>query len=261
VPDRTVLDGGEVRSFRSFDGLAIAYRDLGEGPVTLLHHGFASDSRTNWIRSGVADALLEARRRVVMIDARGHGSSDKPHDPSAYGPLSMARDASALLDLLAVDRVDMVGYSMGSLVAVDIFAYDKRVRSLVLGGVGLGQLTKYDPMRSSTIAEGFEVSDSSGITNARALAFRNFADATGADRLALAAIQRATREPPSLATIGSIDVPTLVVNGSRDTLIGPLAAVAEAIPGARLVLVPGDHISAVVKPEFRQAIVEFLASL
>jgi pimeloyl-ACP methyl ester carboxylesterase len=261
VPYRTAADGGEVRSFGSVDGVAIAYRDVGEGPVTLLHHGFASDSRTNWIRSGVADALLAARRRVVMIDARGHGASDKPHDPSAYGPGAMARDASALLDLLAVDRVDVVGYSMGSLVAVDIFAYDKRVRSLVLGGVGLGQLTKYDPTRSSRIAEGFESSDPSTITDARALAFRNFADATGADRLALAAIERAAREPPSLAAIGSINVPTLVVNGRSDTLVGSLAAVAEAIPGATLVLVPGDHISAVVKPEFMEAIVDFLASL
>jgi pimeloyl-ACP methyl ester carboxylesterase len=260
VSSRSPSGGGEVRSFTSFDGVAVAYRDVGHGAATLLLHGFASDSRTNWIRSGVADALLESGRRVVMVDARGHGASDKPHRASAYGSRSMARDASALLDLLGIDEVDVIGYSMGSLVAMEMAVSDERVRSLVLGGIGAAQATRLDPLRASRIADALEAPDKSTITDPTALAFRNFADATGADRLALTAIQRASPRPPPREVLASIDVPILVLNGRDDTLAGPIELMAEVIPRARLLVVPGDHLSAVMKPEFGRSIVEFLDS-
>ncbi|HUC36764.1 MAG TPA: alpha/beta hydrolase [Acidimicrobiales bacterium] len=250
-----------MRTFKSFDGVEIAFDDMGVGEATLLHHGFASDSRTNWVRPGVAGALVEAGRRVVLVDARGHGRSEKPHDVDAYRGGAMARDARALLDHLGIEDVAVVGYSMGSFVAIRLAVSDDRVRALVLGGAGTAQIGMSRREHADRIADALEASDKTMITDPTALAFRNFADATGADRAALAAIQRATSEAPGMEVLGSIGVPTLVVNGERDTLIGPLGSLAEAIPGARLVVVPGDHVSAVVRPEFREAVVRFLTNV
>lgn len=244
--------------FASFDGVRIHFEEMGDGETVLLHHGFGSDSRTNWVRPGVATAIADAGWRVVLIDARGHGRSQKPHDPAAYGGRAMVRDLAALLDHLRIENVSLVGYSMGSFVAIRVAASDSRVRALVIGGAGTGQASIAQD-RSELIAEALETSDRSAISDPTALAYRDFADATGADRMALAAIQRGRTGLPGLGVLGSIRVPTLVVNGERDTLVGRLGSLAEAIPGARLELVPGNHLSAVVAPQFREAIVRFLA--
>lgn len=247
-----------MKRFTTFDGIGIAYDILGpplpDGIPVLLHHGFASESQTNWVRAGVAGALVESGRSVVLIDARGHGESDKPHDAAAYGGGAMGRDVSALLDELAIARVDVVGYSMGAFVAMGLATVEPRMRALVLGGAGRmrGQMR--------LVADAFEA-DKATITDPTALAFRNFAEATGSDLVALAAILRGESPQPDAEMLGRIAVPTLVVNGDRDTRVGPPELLAQAIPGARYKSVPGDHLSAVVKPEFRAAILEFLDSV
>jgi pimeloyl-ACP methyl ester carboxylesterase len=249
-----------VRRFTSFDGVGIAYDVLGDGPDVLMHHGFASSSATNWVRPGVAAAVAAAGHRVVLIDARAHGESDKPHDPAAYANGAMVKDVQALLDLLDIDPVDVVGYSMGAYVALSLAPLEPRVRSLVLGGAGLGPaIGRLGPMPE--IAEALEALDLETITDATARAFRNFADATGSDRLALAAFRRGDGTQQTLEGLRSITVPTLVVNGTEDALVNGAESLADVIPNARLESVPGNHLSAVVKPEFREAIVAFLQHL
>ena len=132
-----------MKTFRSFDGLEIAYLDAGHGPAVILSHGFAADHRINWVVPGVVDALVEAGRRVVAPDARGHGRSAKPHDPEAYAGDAMGRDIQALWDHLGLTQVDVVGYSMGSLVSARLVPLEPRAQSLILGGVGgrMGEVT------------------------------------------------------------------------------------------------------------------------
>jgi len=195
----------------------------------------------------------------VLIDARGHGQSDKPHDVEAYRDGAMVRDVQGLLDHLDIRHLAVVGYSMGSFVAIRLAVSDPRVRTLVVGGAGSGQASIATRAQVDAIADGLLAADKSEITDATALAFRTFAEATGGDLAALAAIQRARSGPPNEDVLRMVAVPTLVLNGERDTLVGPLYSFAKAIPQAELQLVPGDHISAVVKPEFRQALVAFLA--
>jgi len=263
------MEEGEGR-FASFDGVRIAYRVIpavggpsvaGPRCPVVLHHGFASDWETNWVRPGVASALSGAGHDVVLVDARGHGRSDKPHETAAYEGGAMEKDVEALAEHLGLGRFDLAGYSMGAFVAMAVVRSDAgraRVRRLVLGGAGRGPASIADPARSERIAAALETDDPSSIADRTAAAFRRFADATGADRLALAALQRARHRPPSLERLADIRLPTLVVVGERDTLVGSGEALAEAIPGARLVVVPGDHISAPVKPEFARAIADFL---
>ncbi|WP_460493429.1 alpha/beta fold hydrolase [Dactylosporangium cerinum] len=127
--------------FISFDGAGIAYQVWGGPsplPPVVLHHGFVVDATTNFVAPGVVAALVAAGRRVIAPDARGHGASDKPHDPDRYGEAVMARDLAGLLDTLGLDTVDLVGYSMGAVVAAVFASTDDRVRRLVLSGVGAG---------------------------------------------------------------------------------------------------------------------------
>lgn len=244
-----------MESFTSFDGVEIAYLNVGEGPTTLLLHGFAADHRLNWINPGVVDALVSSGRRVIAPDACGHGASEKPHDPAAYAGDAMPKDAQALLDHIGVEQVDLVGYSMGSMVSARLTPLEPRIRSLILGGVGGRFGASMRPRHRDAVADAL---DSDGSEDPTAKAFRAFAEATGADLKALTALQRAPLgDPPELARIA---VPTLVLTGDKDVLVGTPQSLAEFIPGALAKVISGDHLGAVNDPAFAVSIVEFISS-
>ncbi len=246
--------------FHSFDGVRLAYDVAGDGAPVLLLHGFAADARTNWTAPGVVGALVDAGRQVIAYDARGHGRSDKPHDPAAYADDAMVRDAQGLLDELGVERVDVVGYSMGAMTTTRLLLADRRVRSAVLGGIGAGLLRPRPPEVTDALADALLADDIGSVSDPTGRAFRRFAEGTGADRHALAAVQRSARWT-GVPELARITVPVLVLAGSDDTLVGSPQELAEQIPGARLRLVGGDHLGAVLDPEFAPAIVEFLAEV
>src|SRR5580700_8168194 len=132
-----------VKRFQTWDGLQIAYQEWGEGtaaalPPVVLHHGFVANADANWVATGVVAALTSTGRKVIAPDARGHGRSEKPHDPARYGEDRMARDLAGLLDVVAAPQIDLVGYSMGAIVSLLFASTDERGRRLVIGGVGSG---------------------------------------------------------------------------------------------------------------------------
>ena len=248
---------------RGRDGVEVAVHRWGapgDRPPVVLQHGFAADSIRNWAASGIVGALLADGREVVAVDARGHGASDKPHDPERYGERTMATDLSEVADALDLDRFDVAGYSMGGIVSLVLAGTDQRVRRLVVGGIGAGVVERGGldtrAVRSTALAAALETDDPASITDPTAAAFRTFADTTGADRLALAAHVRAIRADP--LPLGEIAAPTLVVAGDADPLAVRPQVLADAIAGARLVVVPGDHLGAVRSPEFTAALVGFL---
>jgi pimeloyl-ACP methyl ester carboxylesterase len=246
-----------VERFSSFDGVEIAFDTWGEGPPVLLLHGFASSHRGSWVTTGVVDALTGVGRRVVAWDARGHGRSEKPHDPAAYDDDAMVRDAIALLDHLSLGPVDVVGYSMGAMTTIRLAARDPRVRSAVLGGVG-GDVTP--PRRPGRLAEALLVEDRSTIAHPVARAFRRFADLTKADRHALAAIDRSS-SLRSAVDFDTVRMPVLVIVGDKDVLVGDPDDLATRLPDARLVVLPGDHLSVVGHADFAPTIATFLVEV
>jgi pimeloyl-ACP methyl ester carboxylesterase len=251
-------------TFASFDGLRLNYT-VWEGAAAhhpvLLQHGFAADTNANWISTGVVAALRAAGLTVISLDARGHGRSEKPHDECRYTGDSMARDISALLDELRLDEVSLVGYSMGAIIALAATAADKRIRCLATGGVGSGivdfggvdlRVVKPTEIASALLAEDPSTVPPSGVP------FRLLADATGGDRQALAAVALASQE--GHLDLSSIGVPTLVLAGDQDPLAAEPERLAAAIAGARLVRIPGDHMTAVMSPAFSEALVTFLTA-
>jgi pimeloyl-ACP methyl ester carboxylesterase len=248
-----------MERFSSFDGTEIAYLDEGDGPTVFLLHGFAADHHLNWTLPGVVGALVASGRRVIAADARGHGASAKPHDPASYSHDAMVRDAQALMDHLGCTDVHVVGYSMGSLTSTRLVPQEKRARSLVLGGVGGRMASGRPTMNRARVADALEAVDAGAVEDPSARAFRAFAERTGADRLALAAVLRGQQDEP--AVLGQIAVPTLVLTGDRDTLVGPPQELAERIPGATFKVLNGDHLSATADPAFPASIVEFINSV
>lgn len=250
--------------FTTSDGLSIACHEWGDdatAPPVVLHHGFSASGPINWKAPGIVDTLVAAGRRVVAIDARGHGASDKPHDPAFYGEARMARDVSELIDHLGVPAIDLAGYSMGAIVSLICASQERRVRRLVTGGVGEGVVatggvdTRHVP--SDAIVQALLVEDVSMIEHPAAAPFRLFADAIGADRKALAAQASVVHATP--IALDRITAPALVIAGDDDPLAVHPERLAAAIPGARSLVVGGDHRSAVAAPAFAQAIVAFLA--
>jgi pimeloyl-ACP methyl ester carboxylesterase len=253
-----------VKQFTAEDGVEIAYDEWGTPsarPPVLLHHGFVADANLNWVGPGVVAALVEAGRHVVALDARGHGRSGKPHDPARYGEQAMARDLRQLIDIVGASEVDLGGYSMGAVVSLIAAADEPRIRRLVVGGVGAGvvELGGVDTRVIDNVAlvAALEADDPATITDPEAAGFRLFADATGGDRLALAAHARVVHATP--IALDRITAPTLVLVGDADPLAARPHVLADAIPDARLELVSGDHLGALGDPRAAPAMVDFLA--
>ena len=227
----------------------------------VLHHGFVAHAEANWVTPGVVDALLAAGRRVIAPDARGHGDSDKPHDPARYGEQRMARDLAVLLDVLGAPQVDLVGYSMGAVVALILSAADERVRRLVVGGVGSGIVecggVDRRAVSNESIIEALATEDPASLGSSGARAFRSLADALGSDRRAL--IAQASSVYRGEIPLDRISAPTLVLAGDRDPLAVRPQVLAEAIGAATLEILSGDHMETIADPRFAPSIVEFLA--
>lgn len=245
------------RSFGSA-GVRIAYDDLGTGPPILLLHGFASDRETNWRRPGWYASLTEAGRRVIAIDLRGHGESEKPHDPSAYGHAAMAADAVRLLDQCAIGSVDLMGYSMGGAVAIQLLAeHDERVNTAILGGVGSGVTDGL--AGTDRIADALEAADIEDVQTDLGRRFRRFAERSDNDLAALAAVMRARDAPIDPDRLAQVSTPVLAVAGSEDDLVDDPQALADRFPNAEAVTVEGtDHLTTVGHQSYREAVLDFL---
>src|SRR4029450_57933 len=123
-------------SFRH-GSVEIAFLDQGEGTPIVLVHGFASNKEVNWVHPGWVTTLTRTGRRTIALDVRGHGESTKLYRPAGYHPDLMAQDVRALLDHLAIERADVIGYSMGARITAFLaLGEPERVRSAILGGLG-----------------------------------------------------------------------------------------------------------------------------
>ena len=177
-------------------GVAINYIDEGSGPTIVLVHGFAASIKTNWRGPGIIDALIRDGRRVVALDCRGHGESGKPHDPDAYAGTAMIDDVIALMDHLHIDVADLMGYSMGGwLSATLLLRHPARFRSVIISGMGdaIVNGVLLSEARTTGIADAMEAKDGGASVPPAARAFRVFAERSGNDLGALAAMQRSRR--------------------------------------------------------------------
>ena len=254
------------------NGVKIHYVVQGkeDGEPVLLIHGFTVNIETQW--APVLEALAKDYK-VIAMDCRGHGGSEKPHDPAKYG-LEMARDAVRLLDHLKVDKAHVVGYSMGASITLQVAArYPERVRTATLGGMGLP-----DPGREKlmeALADSLEKGKGLGplilaLTpkdrprpTAQQIEVINAMLLSRNDPKALAAVIRGSIQDKDLALsaeqVKAIKVPMLALIGADDPLRAGVEALKKQLPDVKVVVIDkADHMTAFRQDEFVRGLKDFL---
>jgi len=250
-----------MQSFSS-DGVEIAFIDIqpesGSGEPILLIHGFASNHAVNWVNTSWVMTLTGAGRRVIALDNRGHGRSEKLHDAEGYDSFVMARDARNLLDHLDIPQADIMGYSMGARITAHMaLAHPDRMRSVLMGGLGIHLVEGVG--LPPGIADAMEAPSLESLSDPTQRMFRAFAEQTGSDLRALAACIRGTRQTLSREDVARITAPTLVSVGTRDDIAGSGQALAALMPNACALDIPGrDHNLAVGDRVHKEGVLAFL---
>jgi pimeloyl-ACP methyl ester carboxylesterase len=246
-----------VNHFTSFDGTNLAWREIGEGRPLVLLHGYFSDAQTNWIKYGHAATLAEAGFRVIMLDLRGHGDSSKPHDAAAYPKDVLADDGFALIAHLGLSDYDLGGYSLGGRTVARMLVRGATPRRAIISGMGLHGLT-----RTGARAAHFHAvfaglgTHKQGSSEWMAEAFLK---TTGGDPVALELLLD-TFVDTSEADLAALIIPLGVICGVDDDDNGSAAGLADLVPGARLITVSGNHMSAVAKRDLGIAFRDFLVA-
>lgn len=245
-------------------GVQLHYEVHGEGmPVVLLHGSVASFAR-NYANFGWVESLTRRGMQVIGLDFRGHGHSDKPSTADAYGTANLASDVMALMDHLQLTQAMLVGYSLGSVIALDLLHSQPRRFSraaLVATGDGLLGFPPYDlaqlmPQLAVVLAR----TDYPKDLPRHVAAYWNFAQAGGAGQAA-AALAMAQAKYPSLSLDGAaaVHAPVLVVSGERDPVLGQGARLAAQLGQGRYLEVAGaDHFSLAADPNVQAHVADFL---
>jgi pimeloyl-ACP methyl ester carboxylesterase len=273
-----LLAGSAAAQDRFFDagGVRIRYVDQGSGPPVVLVHGFTGDIERSWVNTGLLPDLARDHR-VLALDLRGHGHSDKPHDPRAYDEIAL--DVVRLLDHLQIRKSHIVGYSLGGIIVAKLLTtHQDRFLSAVLGGAAYRR-ARGESADEATEAAAREIEDglyralivSTAPTDEPAptdeIVFRRSKEISSySDWRAHAALMRARRALlVSDAEIATVRVPTLAVAGAADPTLPRIQAMAKRWPGLEVEVVPGATHPTVHerglprRPEFARAIRRWIA--
>lgn len=237
---------------RFFDsgGARIRYVDAGAGAPVVLIHGFTGTIERAWENTGILQDL-ERDYRVIAFDLRGHGHSDKPHDPRAYDEIGL--DAIRLLDHLRIEKAHVVGYSLGGIIALKLLTtHPQRFLSAVVGGAAYRRARGNDADQA-TEAAAREIEG--GVYRAlivstaptdepppaeEAIRARSREIAASSDVRAHAALMRARRALlVSDAEMAAVRVPTLALVGALDPALPRVQAMRKRWPLLEVEVVPG----------------------
>lgn len=246
-------------------GFEIHYEIHGTGTPVLLLHGATVSFKVNYADCGWIESLSEMELQAIGIDFRGHGNSSKPHDASSYGTANLASDALAVLDHLGLQKVALVGYSIGTAVALHLMRvaperFDKA--ALVATGDGLighepHTFARITPALAQVLARTEYPAD----LPKHLAAYWNFVAATAGDKPALLAFTQAGYPALSKEEAAAISIPTLVVSGQNDMVLGRGPRLAAALAHGEYVEVgDADHFSLAADLGTRLRVARFLST-
>ena len=238
------------------DGVELAWHETGEGRPVILLHGLFSDANMNWIKFGHADRIARAGFRVIMPDLRAHGMSGKPRGAQYYPRGILARDLRELVAHLKLTEFDLGGFSLGARTVVEAVGEGMRPRRAILGGAGLEGLRNWK-RRKTFFLEAIDLFDRVQRGDPHWLSIQ-FMKSQKVDRVASAQLLDSF-EDAFMDWLQAFTMPTLVVCGREDDDNGSAEELANILPNADFVEIPGTHMSSVTKPELGEAIAQFLA--
>ncbi len=246
--------------FQTSDGVRIHYLEAGKehatGAPVILIHGYTGTAQGNWFANGIADALA-ARHWVVAIDCRGHGQSDKPHDPKRYGP-RMTEDVIELMDHLKIAKAHVHGYSMGGMITGQLLAkHPERFLTAAFGGSGVPEV---DAKHKAEVP-----ADKPGPDPKEAEASQKLRHIPSRDDEALAAVRGYPWKPEERAQIDltKIKIPVLAINGEFDRPNAKTHRMQRELANFKSVVLPGkSHLTAIMAgylpKEYVEALVAFI---
>lgn len=252
------------------DGIKIYYEIEGEGPPVVLIHGFSGNLESSWKETSWVEALRH-NYRLILLDCRGHGKSDKPHEDSDYGQ-KMVDDVIKLLEHLSIEKANIFGYSMGASITFRlILTKPEVIISAILGGFVLTldekQISK-DIKSTIQIIEALRADSVEQVRKPMGRAFRMVAERRENDLLALAAVQAGSlneldenfKNPAQMReSLKKINVPVMTVVGSSELLLGDKTLVAQIVPDACHFQIQGkDHMTVTSDPKFHMVVKAFL---
>lgn len=239
--------------YTSFDGTKIYYEVKGNGYPVILIHGFCG-SGEGWKKSILYTNLLKGGYKVILIDLRGNGQSDKPHTDAAYSDDAEAKDVIGLMTSLNITKYNIVGYSRGSIIASRLLILDNRVNKTVMGGMGDGFTDPNWPRRLRAYR--------TLMGNKNYHEFDEMVKYIHSQNLDVAALALQQKHQPSTggAELLKVTKPVLIIRGSEDHEDGSETSLQRLIPGSRLSYVPGDHNTASKNNQFSAAVFFFFQS-
>jgi len=245
---QTLTDTGSF--FKSFDGTKIYYEVRGTGEPVLLVHGFIVNGQS-WKRTELYKDLLGAGYKVIILDQRGNGFSDKPHDSTAYDNDAEAKDIMALMKLLNIKNYSAVGYSRGSIIVSRLLVLDNNIKAAVMGGMGAEftnpewprRIMFYRALRGDSVPE--------------LQAMVQNVKKQGLDQQALAYLQR-SQPSTSKEELGKVKQPVLIICGDKDSDNGSAKELADLFKHPTYKITPGDHGGASRTKEFSTEVTSFL---
>jgi len=236
--------------FNSFDNTKIYYEVHGNGFPVLLVHGFIVNS-SSWKHTALYDSLLAAGYKVILIDLRGNGKSDKPHNDEAYQFDAETKDIMVLMKKLNINKYDAIGYSRGSIITARLLVWDKGVHKAVLGGMGADFTNSNWPRR----IQFYEALTYDTVPSLHSMVQN--VQQSGLDQQALALLQKYQPSTPK-EVLGKIKNSVLVIYGDSDIDNGSAEQLAAIFPKGEIAVTPGDHNHASQTPEFAFMVVQFL---
>ncbi len=246
--------------FEASDGVKIRYLEAGKATATgapvILIHGYTGTARGNWFSNGVAEALAP-RHWVVAIDCRGHGKSDKPHDPQKYGP-RMAQDVFELMDHLKIDKAHVHGYSMGGAITAQLLAaHPERFITAAFGGSGVPEI---DPEWKAKLPP-----DKPGPDPQESEARATLSTNPDRDEEALSAVRAYPWKPEERGNLDltKLKLPVLAINGEFDAPNAKTQRMQRELADFKSVVLPGkSHLTAImagyIPREYIDALVAFI---
>ena len=246
---------GGLDHFSGQGGTRLALHRMGEGAPVVLLHGLFSDANTNWLKFGTAQRIAERGYEVLMPDLRAHGQSEAPHDPAAYTDDVLVADLRCLVDHLGLDGFDLGGFSLGARTVVRAVVEGLKPRRLVIAGMGLSGLSGWDN-RAAFFIDAIDRFDEIRHGDPAYFA-RSFMKTQKVDRVANRMLLQTMRDTDP-AELANVTMPCAVVCGTEDQDNGSAQELADALPDAVHVAIPGTHMSSVAKPDFGRAIADWL---